>query len=123
MELPKSGDFFWKDTRPNKYKPKNFICAELFENIGGQSNAISFLENEQGGRRRAKIDVEKDDKGIKYVVAGWGGKTPPVYKFQVPENGQIKAGDELPQTRKGPRSLVFKETPVNLNLRLLLLDN
>lgn len=123
MALPKSGDFFWKDTRPNKYKPKNNICAELFVNIGGQSYARSFLENEQGEVRLGSIDFEKDDKGRKYIIAGWGGKTPPVYKFQVPENGQIKAGDELPQTRKGPRSLVFKETPDNLNDRLLLLDN
>ena len=123
MALPKSGDFFWKSVFKKNHKPKNNICAELFENIGGPSYARSFLENEQGKVLKATIDVEKDDKGRKYIIAGWGGETYKVYKFQVPENGQIKAGDELPQTRKGSRSLVFKETPVNLNLQLLMLDN
>jgi hypothetical protein len=116
--------FFWKHPGSDHAQPDG-ICAGIYENLEASPYALSLKTNELLKHLSASVNV-KVINGKKCIVAKWGG-TKTFTKFLVPENGQIKAKDELREVTKtkkqGPRSLVFKETPVNLNLQLLMLDN
>ena len=116
---------FWKHVNaPNSTASNKHMCAGIYQEPGHPASALSLLHHEPLKQLGATLKVEKTKSGEIVIRSGWGNKESKrnTYEFTIPKSGQIKEGDELPQRRKGPRSLVFPITPVNLNLQILMLQ-
>ena len=115
---------FWKHVDAEHLSLNDYKCAGIYQEPGQPAFALSLLPHEMLVHRGATLKAEKTKTGKIVIIAGWGGgESRGTTQFKIPESGQISGGDELPQIRgKLHRSLLFRVTPIHLNLQIRMLQ-